>query len=83
MRSSKRRVSGNRLSYSLSRLAKVCDLSRSLIYEEIGAGRLVARKVGRRTIVRRADAARWLRSLPSAKTPLSTIGNLSQPETGS
>jgi hypothetical protein len=35
-----------------------------MIYEEIAAGRLIARKVGRRTIVRRADALLWLRSLP-------------------
>jgi hypothetical protein len=36
-----------------------------MIYEEITAGRLIARKVGRRTIVRRSDALRWLRLLPS------------------
>jgi hypothetical protein len=35
-----------------------------MIYEEIAAGRLIARKVGRRTIVRRADALLWLRLLP-------------------
>jgi hypothetical protein len=34
-----------------------------MIYEEIAAGRLIARKIGRRTIVRRADALGWLRSL--------------------
>ena len=35
-----------------------------MIYEEIAAGRLIARKIGRRTIVRRSDALLWLRSLP-------------------
>ena len=35
-----------------------------MIYEEIAAGRLIARKIGRRTIVRRADALAWLRSAP-------------------
>src|SRR5271166_941478 len=54
-----------RLAYSIERLAKESDISRSMIYEEITAGRLIARKVGRRTIVRRSDALRWLRSLPS------------------
>ena len=53
-----------RLAYSISRLAKESDVSRSMIYEEIAAGRLIARKIGRRTIVRRADALAWLRSLP-------------------
>jgi hypothetical protein len=70
-------LSNVRLAYSIPRLAKLSDLSRSLIYEEINAGRLVARKAGRRTIVRRSDAFRWLRSLP-------TVGALSNPtpETG-
>ena len=53
-----------RIAYSISRLAKESDISRSMIYEEIAAGRLIARKIGRRTIVRRADALAWLRSLP-------------------
>ena len=53
-----------RLAYSITRLAKESDISRSMIYEEIAAGRLIARKIGRRTIVRRADALAWLRSLP-------------------
>lgn len=53
-----------RLAYSITRLAKESDISRSMIYEEIAAGRLIARKIGRRTIVRRADALLWLRSLP-------------------
>jgi hypothetical protein len=52
------------LSYSIGRLAQETDVGRSSIYEEIGAQRLVARKIGRRTIVRRSDAIRWLRSLP-------------------
>jgi hypothetical protein len=58
------RVLSKRLSYSVNRLAKECDVGRSSIYEEIGAQRLIARKIGRRTIIRRSDAIRWLRSLP-------------------
>jgi len=53
-----------RIAYSISRLAKESDISRSMIYEEMAGGRLIARKIGRRTIVRRADALAWLRSLP-------------------
>jgi len=53
-----------RLAYSIERLAKESDISHSMIYEEITAGRLIARKVGRRTVVRRSDALRWLRLLP-------------------
>jgi hypothetical protein len=40
------------------------DLSRNFLYNEIADGRLVARKAGRRTVVTRWEAVRWLRSLP-------------------
>jgi len=53
-----------RLAYPISRLVRESDVSQSLIYEEIAAGHLIARKIGHRTIVRRADALAWLRSLP-------------------
>jgi excisionase family DNA binding protein len=59
------RRSATRLAYSIVRLAKYTDCSRSTIYEEIAAGRLIARKLGRRTIVTRSDALKWLRSLPT------------------
>jgi hypothetical protein len=62
-RRTQRRRRSDRLAYSIERLAKMTDLSRSSLYEEIAAGRLVARKSGRRTIVTRRDAIRWLRSL--------------------
>jgi hypothetical protein len=64
---------GTRLSYSIRRLAMVCDVSRSLIYQEIAAGHLIAHKLGRRTIVRRSDANRWLRSRPLFVQPLSGV----------
>jgi hypothetical protein len=53
-----------RLAYSLERLGKVSDLSVKLLYLEIGAGRLIARKVGRRTVVLQCDAINWLKALP-------------------
>jgi len=34
------------------------------LYQEIGAGRLIARKIGRRTVILRSDYERWLNSLP-------------------
>lgn len=58
----------SRLSYSLNRLSKMTDTSVKLLYLEIAADRLIARKIGRRTIVRRIDAIRWLRSLPMLGT---------------
>jgi hypothetical protein len=44
--------------------ARPMSADRSMIYEEISSDRLIARKIGRHTIVRRLDALRWLRSPP-------------------
>jgi hypothetical protein len=40
------------------------NISRRTVYEEISAGRLIARKVGARTIITREDAAAWRQALP-------------------
>nr|WP_246339980.1 helix-turn-helix domain-containing protein [Ancylobacter tetraedralis] len=39
-------------------------IGRNKIYDEIAAGRLDARKVGRRTVITRAAIETWLGSLP-------------------
>jgi len=44
--------------------AKRMGICRAKCYMEIAAGRLVARKAGRRTLVERTEQARWLASLP-------------------
>lgn len=41
--------------------------SRSMIYQEIQAGRLRARKLGRRTLILAADLSSWLANLPLVK----------------
>ena len=48
-----------------------CDrygIGRTQAYEEVKAGRLKAKKVGRRTIVPDEAGQEWLASLPSAAT---------------
>ena len=40
------------------------SLSRSMVYKEIAAGRLPARKAGSATIITAEDEATWLASLP-------------------
>jgi len=40
------------------------NVGRTLAYEEINAGRLRARKVGKRTIICDDEAEAWLKSLP-------------------
>jgi hypothetical protein len=43
------------------------NLGRQLIYDQIDAGRLVAKKVGGRTIILRSSAKLWRESLPDVK----------------
>lgn len=52
----------------LSELAKRGPLSRSTLYAEIAAGRLVARKLAGRTVVLDDDWRRYLESAPIVKT---------------
>ena len=49
---------------SVARFAAKHAISRAQTYLEIAAGRLIARKVGSRTIITREDAAMWRRALP-------------------
>jgi hypothetical protein len=42
-------------------------ISRAQAFKEIADGRLIARKVGSRTIITHEDAAKWRRRLPKAK----------------
>ncbi|WP_080428843.1 helix-turn-helix domain-containing protein [Burkholderia ubonensis] len=39
-------------------------IGRTAVYAEMKAGRLSARKFGRRTIIPQVEAERWLQSLP-------------------
>lgn len=54
----------NPLAYDINGLAKACGRGRSAIFEDIAAGRLIARKAGSKTIVLHGDAVAWLEALP-------------------
>ena len=41
-------------------------IGRTKAYEEIDAGRLKIRKLGRKTLILRTDAEAWLEALPEA-----------------
>lgn len=43
-------------------------IGRTAAYEELKAGRLRARKCGRRTIIPMTEAERWLSALPAQST---------------
>ncbi|HEY5126774.1 MAG TPA: helix-turn-helix domain-containing protein [Bradyrhizobium sp.] len=52
-------------------VAEFCERygpGRTTAYQEIQAGRLRARKVGRRTIITEDDAEEWLQQLPVVPT---------------
>ncbi|QGN56179.1 DNA-binding protein [Novosphingobium sp. Gsoil 351] len=44
--------------------AKRLGICRAQLYVELAAGRLVARKAGRRTLIARVEQDRWLAALP-------------------
>jgi len=48
----------------LDEFAAKNNISRRKVYDEISAGRLIARKVGSRTIITKEDAAAWRQALP-------------------
>ena len=54
--------------YSPKQFEKAFAIGHTKLYAEITAGRLIARKLGKRTIILAEDAAAWARALP-ALTP--------------
>lgn len=54
--------------YSPEQFQQAFSLSKSLFYALVKAGRLRAVKVGRRTLITRADADAFLASLPELNT---------------
>lgn len=53
-----------RLAFSIKTASEAIDVSTDKIRDEIRAGRLRARKLGRRTIIIKEDLNRWLAQLP-------------------
>ena len=52
--------------HSIDWVCEDSDLGRTFIYSEIKAGRLIARKAGRRTIILDSDYRNYLAALPAA-----------------
>jgi excisionase family DNA binding protein len=53
--------------FSIDGFGKCFGIGRTKIYAEIRAGRLRAKKVGRRTLISRDEAHRWWAQLPEAR----------------
>ena len=61
-----------KIALSIAAFCAACSVGRTFVYQEIAAGRLSARKAGRRTVIEAAEARRWLSSLqriPPSRTP--------------
>jgi excisionase family DNA binding protein len=54
---------------SIRQVLDITGISRPTFYNHVRAGRIVARKLGRRTIVMVADLERYLDSLPRLHEP--------------
>ncbi len=54
----------DQFAYSIPDVSRKTSIGRTAIYEEIKAGRLKARKAGRRTVILDPDLRAWLASLP-------------------
>jgi hypothetical protein len=55
------------LGFTIRRLQEASGVGRNKIYLDLAAGRLQARKHGKRTIILADEARRWLESLPVAQ----------------
>jgi excisionase family DNA binding protein len=53
--------------HTLPEAARISGASRTKLYEEMAAGRLQARKLGRRTVILSSDLDAWLVSVPAMK----------------
>ncbi len=56
------------LAYTIDGAVKASGLCRSRIYEELRAGRIEARKAGRRTLILASSLAAFLAALPPVTT---------------
>lgn len=65
-------MANNRISYSVHEAAKAAGIGLTKLREEISANRLIARKLGKRTLINVEDLSAWAASLPrvgSARLP--------------
>ncbi|HLO77408.1 MAG TPA: helix-turn-helix domain-containing protein [Magnetospirillum sp.] len=56
----------NKIAFSVEDFCSAFSIGRTALYAELKAGRLKASKCGRRTLIPRVEAERWLSSLPAA-----------------
>lgn len=52
--------------YTIAQFVRCFGVSRTALYRLLTSGELNARKIGRRTVITRYDAERWVNALPPA-----------------
>lgn len=57
----------NRITLSVNEAAKAAGIGQTKLREEIAAKRLIARKLGKRTLVAVADLENWISNLPQVE----------------
>ena len=57
----------DKLAYTVAEAATAAGVGRTLLFQEIRDGHLIARKIGRRTIIVREELEAWLQSRPAAR----------------
>jgi excisionase family DNA binding protein len=67
-RAKPRAAATGRAAYSTAEVAALTGLCRDSVYGAIRAGKLVARKLGKRTLITDADLHRFLDGLPTLPT---------------
>jgi len=60
-------MTNTRIFYSAPEAAKAAGIGLTKLREEIAAKRLVARKLGKRTLIKISDLESWAASLPQAE----------------
>jgi hypothetical protein len=59
---------------SVNEFLRFANIGRTKLYQEIAAGRLTVRKIGRKTVIAAPDAYTWLDSLP-ARPSLNSVAS--------
>jgi excisionase family DNA binding protein len=60
------------LAVSVDEAARRAGVGRGYLYQQIGKGKLRARKAGRRTLIALSDLAAWIEQLPTFATEASS-----------
>ena len=64
------------LAYTIAEAVKATGITRTRLYEELKAGRLTAKKSGRRTLILRASIETWLENLENYNSVNSRLSSI-------